>query len=216
MKLYLDTAKPEEIREIAAWGVLSGLTTNPSLLAKAGISVGDFMAEVVTLISGPVSLEVTAEDADEMIKQASHLRRYGENVVIKVPLTAQGLCACHTLANRGMAVNLTLVFSANQALLAAEAGAAYVSPFVGRLHDNGADGIRLVEEIRRVLDRCAHRPEIIAASIRSPRDVTEAALAGADIATIPYDIMKKMLYHPLTKEGLDRFKTDWQNSGLSL
>jgi transaldolase len=216
MELYLDTANLAEIREIADWGILSGVTTNPSLLAKAGINVKDFMAEIASLVTGPLSLEVTAEDADTMVEQAKFLKTYGENVVIKLPLTEAGLKACGLLKKAGIPTNLTLVFSANQALLAARAGATYVSPFVGRLNDNGAAGNLLLEEIRAIFDRYQQKTKIIAASIRSPRDVTDAALFGADIATIPYGVMKKMVKHPLTDVGLAQFKADWEKSGLCL
>lgn len=216
MDLYLDTANIEEIKEIAAWGILSGVTTNPSLLAKAGINVKDFMVEIAALVTGPLSLEVTAEDSETMVEQAKFLKNYGENVVIKLPLTAEGLKACRTLKELRTDTNLTLVFSANQALLAARAGATYVSPFVGRINDNGAEGKVLLAEIRAIFDRYHLATKIIAASIRSPRDVTDAALAGADIATIPYSVMKKMIKHPLTDNGLDQFKDDWEKSGLTL
>ena len=216
MKLFLDTAVVEEIREIASWGVLSGITTNPSLLAKAGRSVPDFMREIDSLVQGPLSLEVTAESSEEMLKEARKLRGYGENVVIKLPLTPEGLKTCGQLKEEGISSNLTLVFSANQALLAAAAGADYVSPFIGRLNDNGADGNGLIREIRTIFDRYGIAAKIIAASIRDPRNVTEAALNGADIATIPYAVMKKMIAHPLTVDGLRKFKEDWENSRLSL
>lgn len=216
MELYLDTAKLEEIREVADWGILSGVTTNPTLLSKAGINVKDFMAEISSLVTGPLSLEVTAEDAPTMVEQAKFLKTYGENVVIKLPLTEAGLKACGMLKKAGIPTNLTLVFSANQALMAARAGATYVSPFVGRINDNGAEGKVLLTEIRAIFDRYHLDTKIIAASIRSPRDVTDAALAGSDIATIPYAVMKKMVKHPLTDNGLAQFKTDWEKSGLSL
>ena len=216
MELYLDTANVNEIKEIASWGILSGITTNPSLLAKEGVSIKDFMAEIAPVITGPLSLEVTAEDRDTMVEQALHLKEYGENVVIKLPLTPEGLAACSKLTSMGIPTNLTLVFSANQALMAARAGATYVSPFVGRLNDKGAEGKVLIGEIRQIFDRYGLETKIIAASIRSPRDVTDAALNGADIATIPYGVMKKAVGHPLTDNGLERFKADWQNSGLSL
>lgn len=216
MELYLDTANVKEIQEIAAWGILSGVTTNPSLLAKEGVSIKDFMAEIASVVSGPLSLEVTAEDCDTMMEQARHLRTYGKNVVVKLPLTPSGLTVCRKLREIGVPTNLTLVFSAAQALLAARAGATYVSPFMGRLNDNGGEGKLLIQEIRRIFDGYGLETKIIAASIRSPRDVTDAALNGADIATIPYGVMKKAIGHPLTDDGLARFKADWQNSGLSL
>lgn len=216
MQLFLDTANVEEIKEIASWGILNGITTNPSLLAKEGVSVKDFMAEIAPVISGPLSLEVTAENRDAMVEQALHLIKYGENVVIKLPLTAEGLAACSKLKDLGIPTNLTLVFSANQALMAARAGATYVSPFVGRLNDLGSEGKQLIGEIRQIFDRFGLETKIIAASIRTPRDVTDAALNGADIATIPYGVMKKCLGHPLTDNGLEKFKADWENSGLTL
>lgn len=216
MQLYLDTANGKEIREIAAWGVLSGVTTNPSLLAREGVAVEAFVREVSAYVSGPLSLEVTADTRDFMVEQAFRLREYGENVVIKLPLTAEGLAACHELRAYGVPTNLTLVFSANQALLAARAGAAYVSPFVGRLNDLGDEGKTLIAEIRWIFDRFHIDTKIIAASIRTPRDVTDAALNGADIATIPYGVMKKCIGHPLTDSGLERFKADWESSGLTL
>ena len=216
MQLFLDTANVEEIKEIASWGILNGITTNPSLLAKEGVSVKDFMAEISTVIGGPLSLEVTAEDRETMVEQALHLKEYGENVVIKLPLTAEGLAACSKLKDLGIPTNLTLVFSANQALMAARAGATYVSPFVGRLNDLGSEGKQFIGEIRQIFDRYGIETKIIAASIRTPRDVTDAALNGADIATIPYGVMKKCLCHPLTDNGLEKFKADWENSGLTL
>lgn len=216
MELYLDTAKLEEIREVADWGILSGVTTNPTLLSKAGINVKDFMAEISSLVTGPLSLEVTAEDTPTMVEQAKFLKTYGENVVIKLPLTEAGLKACGILKKAGIPTNLTLVFTANQALMAARAGATYVSPFVGRINDNGAEGKLLLTEIRAIFDRYHLDTKIIAASIRSPRDVTDAALAGSDIATIPYAVLKKMVRHPLTDNGLAQFKADWGKSGLSL
>jgi len=216
MQLFLDTANVEEIKEIASWGILNGITTNPSLLAKEGVSVKDFMAEIAPVISGPLSLEVTAENRDAMVEQALHLIKYGDNVVIKLPLTAEGLAACSKLKALGIPTNLTLVFSANQALMAARAGATYVSPFVGRLNDLGSEGKQLISEIRQIFDRYGIETKIIAASIRTARDVTDAALNGADIATIPYGVMKKCLGHPLTDIGLEKFKADWENSGLTL
>ena len=216
MQLFLDTANVEEIKEIASWGILNGITTNPSLLAKEGVSVKDFMAEIAPVISGPLSLEVTAENRDAMVEQALHLIKYGENVVIKLPLTAEGLAACSKLKDLGIPTNLTLVFSANQALMAARAGATYVSPFIGRLNDLGSEGKQLIAEIRQISDRYGIETKIIAASVRTPRDVTDAALNGADIATIPYGVMKKCLGHPLTDIGLEKFKADWENSGLTL
>ena len=214
MELYLDTANLEEIKEIASWGVLAGLTTNPSLLAKEKIPVADFMREAENYVTGPLSLEVLGETADSMIEDARHLKKYGDNVVIKLPLTEEGLKALKVLSAEGFQTNLTLIFSANQALLAAKAGATYVSPFVGRVDDIGAEGKALVEEIKLIFQQYQLKTKIIAASIRSARDVTDAAVAGADIATIPYGIFKKMVAHPLTGVGLEKFKADWAKSGI--
>lgn len=214
MELYLDTANLEEIKEIASWGVLAGLTTNPSLLAKERVPVADFMKEAERYVKGPLSLEVLGETADSMVKDARHLQKYGDNVVIKIPLTEEGLKALKILSAEGFQTNLTLVFSANQALLAAKAGATYVSPFVGRVDDTGAEGKALVEEIKQIFRQYQLKTKIIAASIRSARDVTDAAVAGADIATIPYGIFKKMVAHPLTDIGLEKFKADWVKSGI--
>ena len=214
MELYLDTANLEEIKEIASWGVLAGLTTNPSLLAKEKIAVADFMKEAENYVKGPLSLEVLGDPADAMIEDARHLKKYGDNVVIKLPLTEEGLKALKVLSAEGFQTNLTLIFSANQALLAAKAGATYVSPFVGRVDDIGAEGKALVEEIKLIFRQYHLETKIIAASIRSARDVTDAAVAGADIATIPYGIFKKMVAHPLTDVGLEKFKADWAKSGI--
>ena len=214
MELYLDTANLGEIKEIASWGVLAGLTTNPSLLAKEKIPVADFMREAENYVTGPLSLEVLGETADSMIEDARHLKKYGDNVVIKLPLTEEGLKALKVLSAEGFQTNLTLIFSANHTLLAAKAGATYVSPFVGRVDDIGAEGKALVEEIKLIFQQYQLKTKIIAASIRSARDVTDAAVAGADIATIPYGIFKKMVAHPLTDVGLEKFKADWAKSGI--
>ncbi|MEG1336582.1 MAG: transaldolase family protein, partial [Clostridiales bacterium] len=183
MELYLDTANLDEIKEIAAWGVLSGLTTNPSLLAKEKIPVSDFMAEVRKYVDAPLSLEVLGDLAEDMVKDAKNLQKYGDNIVIKLPLTEEGLKAQTILFSLGFKTNMTLVFSANQALLAARAGATYVSPFVGRVDDVGAEGKALIEEIKTIFWQYDIKTKVIAASIRSARDVSDAALAGADIAT---------------------------------
>lgn len=209
MELYLDTANLQEIKEIAAWGVLAGLTTNPSLLAKEGVPLADFMAEAEKYVKGPLSLEVLSEDAESMVAEAQKLKAFGDNIVIKLPLTEEGLKAQTALKSQGYHTNMTLVFSANQALLAARAGATYVSPFVGRVDDIGSEGKALVAEIKSIFQQYGLPTKIIAASIRTARDVVDAALAGADIATIPHAIMKKMVQHPLTDAGLAKFKSDW-------
>ncbi len=214
MELYLDTANLEEIKEISSWGVLAGLTTNPSLLAKEGTSVADFMAEAEKYVKGPLSLEVLGDDWGTMVEEAKGLKKYGDNVVIKLPLTEDGLKAQARLRDMGYATNLTLVFSANQALLAARAGATYVSPFVGRVNDMGSEGKVLLSEIKTIFQAYGFTTKIIAASIRTARDVTDAALAGADIATIPYGVMKKLIKHPLTDAGLEKFKADWAKGGI--
>lgn len=209
MELFLDSADLAEVRDIARWNVLTGITTNPSLLAKAGQTMAGFMAEAGTLVEGPISLEVMEEEAAQMVAEAKELKKFGEQVIIKVPMTAEGLAAQKAMHEAGLRTNITLVFSANQALLAARAGGDYVSPFMGRLDDNGAQGFQLIQEIKEIYRQYGIKTKIIAASIRTAREVTDAALAGADIATVPYAIMKKMVAHPLTDLGIERFKQDW-------
>ncbi len=210
MRLFIDTANIEEIREIGRWGVLSGVTTNPSLVAKAGRDLHEVIAEIAALVPGPISAEVISVDADGMYKEGLELAELAENVTIKVPMTEGGLEATSRLADEGLDVNVTLVFSANQALLAAAAGAAYVSPFLGRLDDIGHDGLEVVAEIVEAFERYAMPTEVIAASIRHPLHVIGSARAGADIATVPYKVLKSMVCHPLTERGLDMFIKDWQ------
>lgn len=209
MELFLDSADLAQVREIARWNVLAGVTTNPSLLAKAGQTIAGFMAEAGTLVKGPISLEVMEEEPAAMVAEAKELKKFGEQVIIKVPMTEAGLCAQKGMHEAGLQTNITLVFSANQALLAAAAGGDYVSPFMGRLDDNGAQGFQLIKEIKTIYRQYGIKTKIIAASIRTAREVTDAALAGADIATIPYAIMKKMVAHPLTDLGIESFKKDW-------
>ncbi len=224
MKLYVDTANLQEIREIHELGVLAGVTTNPSLVAKALMQAGErfdsedafyqrfteVIREIARLVQAPVSAEVLATDAEGMIAEGKKLAALDPHVVIKLPITAAGLQACRALADEGIAVNMTLIFSANQALLAARAGAAYVSPFLGRIDDIGGDGVELVREIRAIFDIHEIETEIIAASVRHPQHVTAAALAGADIATIPYKVFVAMMKHPLTSNGIERFLADWE------
>lgn len=224
MKLYIDTANLQEIREIHQLGALAGVTTNPSLVAQALMQAGETFAdeeafyqrftevikEIARLVQAPVSAEALATEAEGMITEGRKLAAIDQNVVVKLPITAAGLQACRSLADRGIAVNMTLVFSANQALLAARAGARYVSPFLGRIDDIGGDGVELVREIRAIFDIHEIETEIIAASIRHPQHVTASALAGADIATIPYKVFKAMLKHPLTEIGIERFLADWE------
>ena len=209
MDLYIDTDNIEEIREISQWGVLSGVTTNPSLLAKEGRELADVIAEIAALVPGPISAEVVSLEAEGMIEEAQELAKIADNVVIKVPMTPAGLQAVSTLHGQGIPCNVTLVFSAQQALLAAQAGAAYVSPFMGRLDDIGVDSRILVQNIAEIFAYYALDTQIIAASIRHSQHVLDAALAGAHIATIPFAVLKKMIQHPLTDQGLDQFMADW-------
>ncbi|MCL4465765.1 MAG: fructose-6-phosphate aldolase [Chloroflexi bacterium] len=210
MRIFLDTANLEEIRQAAAWGVVSGVTTNPSLMAKEkGADFQETIREICSLIDGPISAEVTALDTEGMIAQARDQAKWHRNVVIKVPITPAGLGATKVLSAEGISTNLTLCFSTNQALLAAAAGATYVSPFLGRLDDIGHDGIAVVAEIVSVYKNYGLRTQVIAASIRHPLHVVAAAKAGAHIATIPYKVLTQMVEHPLTKNGLDRFMADW-------
>ena len=210
MRLFLDTANQAEVEHAVAMGVIDGVTTNPSLVAKES---GDYLARAkyfCELVNGPVSVEVLSQDTDGMIAEARKLAQLDSRIVVKLPLTAQSLAAMRVLTAEGIAVNATLIFSANQALLAAQAGARYVSPFVGRLCDIGQEGMTLVKEICTILDNGSYATEVIVASIRSPRQVTEAALIGADIATIPNKILEQMIAHPQTDLGIAKFEADWQ------
>jgi transaldolase len=217
MKFFVDTADLAEIRDLAEKGLLDGVTTNPSLVAKAGRDFIQTIREICAIVEGPVSAEVSALDAETMIAEGRKLAEIAENVTVKVPLTWDGLKACRTLTQAGIMVNVTLCFSANQALLAAKAGATFVSPFVGRLDDVGEDGMALVREIRKIYDNYPdYGAEILAASLRNPWHVTEAALAGADIATIPPAILKQLVNHPLTDKGLAQFVADWKKTGQSI
>ncbi len=210
MRIFLDTANLQEIRAAAQMGVISGVTTNPTLLAKE--QGADFQAtirEICSLVDGPISAEVTALDAEGMVAEARRLAGWADNVVIKVPITPAGLTAAKTLAAEGIATNLTLCFSANQAILCATVGATYVSPFVGRLDDIGHDGMQLVADIVQIYRHYDIKTQVIAASIRHPLHVVAAAKAGAHIATVPYKVLMQMVEHPLTKIGLERFLADW-------
>lgn len=210
MELYLDTANVDEIREIAAWGVLSGVTTNPTLISREGRDFTEVIREICTIVDGPVSAEVISENMEEMIQEGRDKSGWHENVVIKLPCTPAGIGVCSVLENEGIPCNVTLVFSAAQGFLAASAGASYVSPFVGRLDDSGTDGMQVVEDLADIFDTHGFTTRIIAASIRNPNHVTEAALAGAHIATVPYSVIKKSILHPLTDKGLEAFKRDWE------
>lgn len=212
MELFIDTANLDDIRKVARWGILSGATTNPSLLARETGDYNAILREICELVGGPVSAEVLADDAEGMVSEAGQLAALHDNIVIKVPMTAEGLRAAAELSRQGVKTNVTLVFSANQALLAARAGATYVSPFVGRLDDIGHDSAAILTEIVEVFNINEFATKVIAASIRHPLHVTQAAMLGCDIATIPPDVFHKMLKHPLTDIGIERFKADWEKA----
>ena len=212
MKLFIDTANLDEIREVNSWGVLEGVTTNPSLIAKEQRDFKQTVQEIADIVDGPISAEVVSLKAEEMVEEAKDLVAIHPNIVIKVPMTEEGLKATNIFAEQGVRTNVTLVFSASQALLAAKAGASYVSPFLGRLDDVGHNGMDLISEIVDIFDRHLINTEIIAASIRRNTHVTEAAAAGAHISTIPYAVFKQMIKHPLTDLGIERFLKDWENA----
>jgi transaldolase len=217
MKFFVDTADLSEIRDLAATGLLDGVTTNPSLIAKSGGDFIEVIGEICSLVPGPVSAEVTATDTKAMLDEGRALARIANNVAIKVPLTNDGIRACKTLSEEGIAVNVTLVFSAAQAILAAKAGAAFVSPFIGRLDDIGHDGMAVVEDICRIYNNYeAFSTEIIVASVRGPGHVVEAAKLGAHIATVPPKILRQLFIHPLTESGLEAFLEDWRKTGQSI
>lgn len=209
MKIFLDTANVDEVREAASWGVLSGVTTNPTLVAKEGRDFQQVIREICSLVEGPVSAEVIATEAPQMIEEARVLAKLSPQVVIKIPITSEGLIAVHKLKQEGIRTNVTLIFSANQALLAARAGASFVSPFVGRLDDINQDGSQVIAETSQIFSSYYLETEIIAASVRHPLHFTQAALLGADIATVPMSVLRKLLFHPLTEEGIQRFLADW-------
>jgi transaldolase len=216
MKFFIDTADVGEIRDVAALGLLDGVTTNPSLVKKAGRPFKDIIAEICDIVPGPVSAEVAALDAETMLKEARVLAKIAENVTVKVPLTWDGLKVCRTLSAEGTMVNVTLCFSANQALLAAKAGATFISPFIGRIDDAGGNGMELIREIRSIYDNYGFETEVLAASIRSPLHVTACALAGADVATVPAAVLRALVSHPLTDKGLTQFVADWKATGQSI
>lgn len=216
MKFFADTAEISEIRELAATGLLDGVTTNPSLVHKSGRDFIEVVKEIAGVCSGPVSAEVVALDHDGMMKQAEKLRKIADNVAIKVPLTQDGLKTCKALASDGTMVNVTLCFSPAQALLAAKAGATFISPFVGRLDDVGTSGMDLISDIRMIYDNYDFETQILVASIRSPMHVVEAAKIGADVMTAPPKIIHQLLKHPLTDAGLEAFLKDWESTGQKL
>lgn len=216
MKFFADTAVVAEIEELNSYGLLDGVTTNPSLIAKSGRDFKEVVAEICALVEGPVSAEVAATDFAGMVAEGEHLAKIAANVVIKLPLTLNGLKACRHFAAKGIKTNVTLCFSANQALLAAKAGATYVSPFVGRLDDINIDGMELIREIRVIFDNYGFETEILAASVRSANHVKAAALAGADVATVPAAVIKGLAAHVLTDKGLAQFAKDWAATGQSI
>lgn len=216
MKFFVDTAEIKDIRDLYETGLLDGVTTNPSLIAKSGRQFKDVIKEICAIVPGPVSAEVAATDYDGMIAEGHVLAKLAENVVVKVPLTIDGLKATKTFSKEGIKTNVTLCFSPNQALLAAKVGATYISPFIGRLDDINADGVELIEQIRTIYDNYDFKTEILAASIRTPNHITEVALAGADVATIPPAVIYKLADHPLTKSGLEAFVKDWKSTGQSI
>ena len=209
MKFFLDTANVEYIKEVNEMGVISGVTTNPSLVAKEGRDFNEVIKEITEIVDGPISVEVVSEDAEGMIKEGREIAKIHKNMIVKIPMTGEGLKATKVLASEGIKTNVTLIFSATQALLAANAGATYVSPFLGRVDDISMIGMDLVRDIAEIFAIHGIETEIIAASVRNPIHVIEAAKAGADIATVPYDLVKQMLKHPLTDQGLEKFKADW-------
>ena len=216
MKIFLDTADIDEIRTLNETGMVDGVTTNPSLIAKAGRNILDTTAEICALVDGPVSAEVTATDYETMLKEGEKLAAIAENVTVKVPLTIDGLRVCKHLSDNGTMVNVTLCFSAAQALMAAKAGASFISPFVGRLDDIGADGMNLISDIITLYDQYHFNTEVLVASVRGPQHVVDAALLGADVVTIPPKILTQLYQHPLTDNGLAAFLADWEKTGQSI
>ncbi|MBK9530110.1 MAG: fructose-6-phosphate aldolase [Acidobacteria bacterium] len=216
MKFFIDTANLDEIKEANELGMIDGVTTNPSLVAKEGdVDFKEHIAKICAIVEGDVSAEVTAMDTEGMLSEGRELAKIADNVVIKVPLTLDGLKACRTFRAEGTKVNVTLCFSAAQALLAAKAGASYISPFIGRLDDIGQDGMDLIRDIVQIYDNYGFATEVLAASIRHPMHIVDCALAGADVATIPFKVITQLVKHPLTDKGLEGFLTDWKKSGRS-
>jgi transaldolase len=215
MKIFVDTADLDEIKELASWGILDGVTTNPTLLVKSGRSFSEIIEEIFKLVDGPISLETTKEDSQRMIKEAEGIvskvkEKYRKNVAIKIPMTSEGLKAVKVLNRKDIKTNVTLIFSANQALLAAKAGASFVSPFIGRLDDIGREGMQIIVEIMDIFNNYNVKSEVIVASIRNPIHVIDAARIGAHVATIPPSVIRKMVKHPLTDIGIVRFLKDWE------
>ncbi len=216
MKFFVDTADIKEIKELNDLGLLDGVTTNPSLILKSGGKIAEVTKQICDIVDGPVSAEVTATEYSEMMKEAKALAKIADNVCIKVPLTLDGLKACRAIRSEGRLVNVTLCFSANQALLAAKAGASFISPFIGRIDDMGIDGMELISEIRTIYDNYDFKTEILAASIRTVNHVKQAALIGAHVATVPPATLRALVKHPLTDKGLEQFLADWAKTGQKI
>jgi transaldolase len=214
MKFFLDTANIKDIREGKAMGVLDGVTTNPSLVAKEGAPFKERVLEICNAVDGPVSVEVTTADLDGMLEQGRNYAKWHRNVVVKFPTTVEGVKACKTFSDEGIRVNMTLCFSATQALIVAKAGATYVSPFVGRLDDISSNGMILVREIVQIYKNYGYQTQVLAASLRHPMHVVEAALAGAHVGTMPFKVLEMMFHHPLTDAGLEKFAKDWEKANL--
>lgn len=210
MQFFLDTGNVDEIKQALDWGILDGVTTNPSLIAKTGRPFMEVAKEIVKLVDGPVSLETVSLDTEGMVREGRMLAELGDNVVVKIPMTPQGMKAVQILESEGIPVNVTLVFSPAQALIAAKAGATFVSPFIGRIDDVSGEGMKLIREVKTIFDNYDIDTEIIVASVRHPMHVVEAALIGADICTMPFEVMKKLFSHPLTDRGIDLFLKDWE------
>lgn len=212
MEFFIDTGDVNEIKEAVKWGLIDGVTTNPSLIAKSGRKQEDVIREISEIVDGPISAEVISTDVDGMLAEASELAKIHDNIVIKLPLTEAGISVCKKLSDKGIKTNVTLCFSPNQALLAAKNGATYISPFIGRLDDIGHDGMALIEEIRAIYDNYGFSTQILAASVRHGTHVRDAAMVGADVATMPYKVIQQLFKHPLTDIGLEKFLADHKNS----
>ena len=216
MKIFIDSADLNEIKQAAEFGIVDGVTTNPSLIAKSGANLKDVLREIADLIPGPISGEVVSTTCQGMLDEAAVLKEVHDNIVIKLPLTEEGIKACKKLTDQGIKTNVTLCFQPTQALLAAKAGATYISPFIGRLDDIGTDGIDLISQIRTIYDNYGFETEILAASIRHYQHVRDVAMAGADVATIPFKVFQQLFKHPLTDKGLDAFLKDWEKTGQTI
>ncbi|CEQ16790.1 fructose-6-phosphate aldolase [Paraclostridium sordellii] len=213
MKIFIDTANIDEIKEANTWGIVDGVTTNPSLIAKEGRDLKEVINEICSIVDGPISAEVISLEADKMVEEAMELVKLHKNIVIKIPMCIEGLKAVKILSEKGIKTNVTLIFSSQQALLAAKAGATYVSPFVGRLDDIGTTGVNLISDIATIFEVHEMDTQIIAASIRNPIHVSECAMAGSDIATVPFNVLKQMSKHPLTDIGIAKFLSDYEKQG---